>query len=68
MRKWYSCMKGWWGVSQVWPMAVSAVGAGGDQHRCSSGCGVCAAGKYHAALVMLVMVLVVQQKKAADSM
>eukprot|EP00957_Ditylum_brightwellii_P184921 14083887-Ditylum_brightwellii.AAC.1 len=32
VREWYSCVKGWWGVSQVWLVAVSAVGAGGVQH------------------------------------
>eukprot|EP00957_Ditylum_brightwellii_P129303 9863805-Ditylum_brightwellii.AAC.1 len=47
VRDWYSYAKGWWGVSQVWLVAVLAVGAGGDQHRCSSGCGVCAAGECH---------------------
>eukprot|EP00957_Ditylum_brightwellii_P200236 15264571-Ditylum_brightwellii.AAC.1 len=36
VREWYSCVKGWWGVSQVWPVTVSAVAAGVDQHRCSS--------------------------------
>eukprot|EP00957_Ditylum_brightwellii_P031080 2354400-Ditylum_brightwellii.AAC.1 len=68
VRNWYRYVKGWWELSQVWLVAMSAVAAGGDQHRCSSGCGLCAAGECHTVLVISMMVLVVQQKKAADLM